>query len=221
MKWVHQPYTGKLKDGTCLLFENAFLEMGSKTPWFVIPMIWVPVTLLCLYYAWLHYPVLQVMILALNGVFFWTLIEYTLHRFVFHADEKLPDHWISRCAHFLAHGIHHKVPNDHYRLVFPPAPGSVLITIVGYIIYIIYPVSLPAFFGIMGGGLLGYVCYDCFHYACHFVAWPEGSACRRMKTYHMRHHYHGLHHQGFGVTSKFWDVVFNTSLPLGATRVQE
>lgn len=32
-----------------------------------------------------------------------------------------------------------------------------------------------------------------------------------MKSYHMDHHYRN-YDQGFGVTSKFWDGVFNTLL---------
>jgi len=35
-----------------------------------------------------------------------------------------------------------------------------------------------------------------------------------MKTYHMKHHYAGLHHSGYGITTKLWDWVFGTVLVL-------
>ena len=37
-----------------------------------------------------------------------------------------------------------------------------------------------------------------------------------MKTYHMKHHYGGQPHVGFGITTKFWDKVFGTELILPA-----
>lgn len=44
----------------------------------------------------------------LSGIFLWTLIEYCLHRFVFHACP--PANWpMLITLHFLIHGQHHKV----------------------------------------------------------------------------------------------------------------
>lgn len=62
------------------------------------------------------------------GLFLWTLIEYTLHRWLFHIDAR---HRSSAfCTfHFLLHGLHHKVPFDPFRLVFPPLPAAILATI--------------------------------------------------------------------------------------------
>lgn len=42
----------------------------------------------------------------------------------------------------------------------------------------------------------------------------QGSYLAEMKTYHMKHHYAGLHHVGYGITSKLWDLVFGTELIL-------
>ena len=50
------------------------------------------------------------------GNFLWTLLEYMLHRFLFHIDELLPDHPMAILLHFLLHGIHHYVPMDRYTL---------------------------------------------------------------------------------------------------------
>lgn len=46
--------------------------------------------------------------------------EYTLHRWLFHLDEYLPNHPAAIMTHFLLHGVHHIIPMDPYRLVFPP-----------------------------------------------------------------------------------------------------
>lgn len=46
--------------------------------------------------------------------------EYGLHRWLFHLDEYLPNHPVAILTHFLLHGVHHIVPMDPYRLVFPP-----------------------------------------------------------------------------------------------------
>lgn len=38
------------------------------------------------------------------------LLEYGMHRFLFHIDEYLPDHPAALTLHFLLHGIHHYIP---------------------------------------------------------------------------------------------------------------
>ncbi len=58
------------------------------------------------------------------GLMWWTLCEYYLHRFFFHAE----DYWLPNfppifAFHFLLHGVHHAYPMDRMRLVFPPFPG--------------------------------------------------------------------------------------------------
>lgn len=51
-------------------------------------------------------------IASITGLIFFTFIEYTLHRFIFHSDKFLPDSRVARYIHFFAHGIHHMLPND-------------------------------------------------------------------------------------------------------------
>jgi 4-hydroxysphinganine ceramide fatty acyl 2-hydroxylase len=53
------------------------------------------------------------------------------------------------------------------------------------------------------------VLYDCMHYALHHTKLPE--YVRQQKRYHLAHHYKNFE-LGFGVTSKVWDIVFNTYL---------
>lgn len=52
---------------------------------------------------------------AIAGVLLFTLTEYCLHRFIFHAEWHLPENKIVRMGHFFLHGIHHLLPNDPYQ----------------------------------------------------------------------------------------------------------
>jgi 4-hydroxysphinganine ceramide fatty acyl 2-hydroxylase len=42
------------------------------------------------------------------------MLEYGLHRFLFHIDYWLPDRPFFLMLHFLLHGIHHYMPMDRY-----------------------------------------------------------------------------------------------------------
>lgn len=131
--------------------------MLTKTPWWLVPSIWIPVICFILHVGTqdaFHknysnvitenrmsnssqgkltnfmeiYFQCYVIFRILLGLFLWTLIEYTLHRWLFHIDSQQRSP--AFCTfHFLLHGLHHKVPFDPFRLVFPPLPAAVLATI--------------------------------------------------------------------------------------------
>jgi 4-hydroxysphinganine ceramide fatty acyl 2-hydroxylase len=46
------------------------------------------------------------------GVLSFSLLEYILHRFLFHSEHILPNSKAVRYVHFLLHGIHHMLPVD-------------------------------------------------------------------------------------------------------------
>jgi len=48
------------------------------------------------------------------GNVIWTILEYGLHRFLFHVDYYLPDKPVFLTAHFLLHGVHHYLPMDRF-----------------------------------------------------------------------------------------------------------
>ena len=116
LKWVHSPVDKHLK-----LFSTQFLEFFSKTPWYFIPIIWLPVIMVLSFHSFgnlgrdvaqlqssLYLKCITLFILFTCGCFLWTLVEYVLHRFLFHltppGDSKF---WIT--MHFFLHGQHHKV----------------------------------------------------------------------------------------------------------------
>lgn len=83
---VHRPRHYKGGD-SAPLFGN-FLEPLSKTPWWMVPSIWLPCVAYGTYLA--HQGLGKLTVTASYwafGLFLWTFVEYCLHRFLFHLDE--------------------------------------------------------------------------------------------------------------------------------------
>ncbi|RYY33615.1 hypothetical protein EON62_04070, partial [archaeon] len=220
LAWVHDPYSfGKDRDAR--LFQWSFLEPLSKTMWWMIPLVWLPV----IAYMWQdflaapYWSATNGAAVLLGGLVLWTFVEYAIHRFVFHLDDRIPDHGIAILLHFLLHGVHHKVPMDRYRLVMPP----ILFAALASTVYaLLYPVSRllpsPLYHALFSSVIFGYVCYDMVHYSQHHMALNRKGYFGRMKSYHMKHHYSGLQNLGFGITNKLWDYVFGTVLDVSVSK---
>jgi 4-hydroxysphinganine ceramide fatty acyl 2-hydroxylase len=140
----------------------------------------------------------------------WTLIEYILHRYLFHM--KPGKRMAFKIIHFLFHGVHHKTPFDEMRIVFPPIPALIL-TIT------IHNLLKPFFYAncfnrtiITCGGVLGYLIYDLTHCYIHHGS-PKNEYFYQLKRYHYNHHFVNQN-IGFGVSSPFWDKIFNTEISL-------
>lgn len=201
---VHRPrHYGR---GSAPLFGN-FLEALLLTPWWVVPVVWLPPNLFFFALGFRHQPVLTLMSMWAMGLFVWTLIEYCMHRFLFHLDDHLPDHPVALTLHFLLHGIHHYLPMDRYRLVLPPT----LFVLLAYPFYRLVFAIFPYYMACLGfaGGTLGYIMYDVTHYVLHHTTLP--AYLQRVKKVHLEHHYKN-YELGFGVTLDFWDVVFGTEI---------
>lgn len=201
---VHRPrHYGK---GSAPLFGN-FLEPVSLTPWWVVPVVWLPVNLYIFSIGFSGQSKITALSFWALGLFVWTLIEYCMHRFLFHLDGYLPNHRIFFTIHFLLHGVHHYLPMDKYRLVMPPT----LFVVLAYPFYRLVFAVLPYYIACsaFAGGTLGYIMYDVTHYVLHHTRLPK--YFHDLKTYHLEHHYKN-YELGFGVTSRFWDVIFNTEI---------
>ena len=85
LEQVHRPRHYKGGE-SAPLFGN-FLEPLSKTPWWAIPIIWLPPVAYGTYIAGegCGGRVVEAGYWGL-GLFIWTLVEYILHRFLFHLD---------------------------------------------------------------------------------------------------------------------------------------
>ncbi|CAK4032121.1 Ceramide very long chain fatty acid hydroxylase SCS7 [Lecanosticta acicola] len=208
LEQVHRPRHYKGGD-SAPLFGN-FLEPLSKTPWWVVPTFWLPPVAYGTILAAKHFSFPILASYWLTGLFLWTLVEYCLHRFLFHLDDYLPDNRVFITLHFLLHGIHHYLPMDKLRLVMPPTLFIVLATPFWKLAHTVFSYDWYAAVAVYCGGIFGYVCYDLTHYFLHHKNLP--SYYRELKKYHLQHHFMD-YENGFGVTSRFWDTIFGTELP--------
>ncbi|XP_075045381.1 fatty acid 2-hydroxylase [Mixophyes fleayi] len=227
-EWVHQPVDRPIR-----LFQSDFVEWCSKTAWYIVLSVWSPVVLYLTWYCLselsrgdtrlfasftkdysIPVPVFVFFPLFFIGMMVWSLMEYGIHRYIFHMNPPANNYFLIT-LHFMLHGQHHKAPFDSSRLVFPPIPASFVIVP----LYVILQILLPPVLGLslFVGGLFGYVAYDMTHYYLHYGSPPKGSYLSWLKSYHVRHHFE---HQktGFGITSTIWDRPFNTLIPEDAIK---
>ena len=158
------------------------------------------------------------------GALAWSLVEYSIHRFLFHPPQWIEDETRAVTAslgrgaavlpalpslrhkfYFLVHGVHHDYPNDSGRLVMPPSVSIPLALLFFFLFrWLLGPVSTAAFAGFVAG----YLVYDTTHYLTHHSA--GGTALGRyQKKRHFRHHYYDST-RNFGVSSPLWDLVLGT-----------
>ncbi|KAK0612847.1 fatty acid hydroxylase [Bombardia bombarda] len=208
---VHRPR--HYKGGESAPIFGNFLEPLSKTAWWMIPLIWFPPVFYGLYLSSFGLPRSGVFLFWLVGIAIWTLIEYVMHRFLFHLDEWLPDNRAGLTLHFLLHGIHHYLPMDKYRLVMPPTLFIVLAIPFWKLAHFVFAFNWFVATAIFCGGITGYIIYDLTHYFLHHknlpLWYPE------LKKYHLQHHFLD-YENGFGVSSRFWDTIFGTEIVAGS-----
>ena len=165
LEQVHRPRHYKGGD-SAPLFGN-FLEPLSKTPWWIVPSLWLPMVAYGTYLAGQGLSPIVLPLYWFLGLGIWTLVEYGLHRCLFHVDEYLPDNRVFITLHFLLHGIHHYLPMDRLRLVMPPTLFVALATPFWKLAHTVFFYDWNAAVAVYCGGIFGYVCYDMTHYFLH------------------------------------------------------
>jgi sterol desaturase/sphingolipid hydroxylase (fatty acid hydroxylase superfamily) len=197
------------------LFRSGFLESLTHVHPVVVVAVWCPLIAWFVWAAWHRSPASgltggQLAEGLVAGVFVWTLVEYVLHRFVFHFSPANPAPWLRRLV-FLFHGIHHVQPWVKTRLVMPPAVSIPL----AVLFYLLFDQVIAGLLGapswlepVFAGFLCGYVVYDLTHYATHHLP-MTAPGLRWLKRNHLLHH-HATPDDRFGVTSPLWDIVFRT-----------
>lgn len=128
----------------------------------------------------------------------WSLIEYVLHRVLFHHAPIL-----SRI-----HERHHLSPQE---LLGTPVWASALLGLIA----VATPAWIALGFGLgsaaTAGLVTGYLWYVFVHYVTHQLRPARDSYLYRARLRHARHHY--LSHSGnFGVTTDVWDHLFGTAI---------
>jgi sterol desaturase/sphingolipid hydroxylase (fatty acid hydroxylase superfamily) len=188
------------------VFKNTFIEKWFAQAHPITPGIWFGWIVIWGLWSGATAFGLGVIPLFAAGFLITTLIEYVLHRWIFHF---VPKNQKQRLQHFLLHGYHHEFMNDPMRLVLPPIgiwPVAAVFAVVWYFVFGAY--WLP----IYAGTAAGYIAYDWTHYYTHYFN-PKGGPGRWLKRYHMLHHHDSPNHR-YGITSPLWDFVFGTYLPL-------
>ncbi|KAH7069205.1 hypothetical protein BKA63DRAFT_421808 [Paraphoma chrysanthemicola] len=213
LEQIHRP---RHKGGESALLFGNFLEPLSKTSWWVVPTLWWPVVAGATYIAAqgdLSAPALSGY--WVFGLSFWTVIEYVLHRCLFHLDNYLPNNRVALTLHFLLHGIHHYLPMDKQRLVMPPTLFAMLAAPFWKFAHVVLFHNWYAATAAYCGGVFGYTLYDLTHYSVHHKRLPPWY--QELKKHHLKHHF-ADYQNGFGVTSRFWDWVFGTELDVSSPK---
>jgi sterol desaturase/sphingolipid hydroxylase (fatty acid hydroxylase superfamily) len=138
------------------------------------------------------------------GMIIWTLIEYIMHRYIFHIDKYFPK---AKRFHYIVHGVHHEQPADKERLFMPPVPGMIM---VAFLFGFWYLLMGEFSFIFMAGITNGFLIYSFIHYTIHMN--PNTKLFRNQWFHHALHHYK-YPDKAFGVSTQIWDLVFGTMPP--------
>lgn len=187
------------------VLRNGFVESYFAKAHPLSPGVWfLPLIAWGLYHGYMHAGAGRTIGLLLAGVLLWTLLEYVLHRYVFHSAAGTT--FETKLKAFLVHGYHHEFPNDKWRLVAPPLMSWSLGAAVGAIYYVLFGVdhAWPLF----SGTAVGYLAYDWIHYYTHHFR-PRGGVGAYLRRYHLEHHFKDATTH-YGITSPLWDFVFGT-----------
>ncbi len=202
------------RNQTARVFNSGFLEIFSKVHPIVPALIYVPVVAATLWFGLARVALPQAVLAIVGGLFFWSLLEYTLHRFLFHLPRRGP---VSTWTYLTFHGVHHMYPDDTLRLVMVPSVSLPLAAVFWAVFSALMPdgVWQAAFAGLVAG----YLNYDYSHWATHFLKLPRAGLLapfarilKGQRRRHMRHHF-ADHDLGYGVSTGFWDHVFRTADP--------
>jgi len=172
-------------------------KIGYFSEFFIFPTLLI-FTLLLTFRASIHPHLVIWASSYVCGLAAWTLIEYLLHRVLFHHAPIL-----SR-----VHELHHNSPQD---LIGTPGWVSALVGLIlvaSPICFMLgFNIGIPATTGLA----TGYLCYVFVHYATHHRHPRRNSYLYRARVRHAHHHYFS-HSGNFGVTTSVWDHVFGTAL---------
>jgi len=194
----------KANDNKKKVFDNKLIETLSRTP------IWAPVSLFFIISGGLLFwgiteaelPIVQIVGLYVTGWFLFTLIEYCMHRFLFHMPitsktrEKIQYNF---------HGVHHEFPKDKSRLAMP-IPVSMALCVLLFTLF--WLLMSNATYGFLPVVLSVYATYLFVHYIVHAYAPPKGFF-GSLWINHAIHHYKD-DKVVYGVSSQLWDHIFGT-----------
>lgn len=193
--------------GKARLFDNPVLESLTRTNPYITFFTYVPLMLIIFYLGMEYFGISfqQALLVSVAALFIWTLVEYLMHRYVYHFINE--NKWVQK-FHYLSHGVHHHYPKDEGRLFLPPVPGLLMASLFFGVFYLIMGTWAFAFFP---GFVTGYLGYVYMHWAIHKFRKPK-NRFGYIWTHHNLHHFK-YNDRAFGVSTPLWDHIFGTMPP--------
>jgi sterol desaturase/sphingolipid hydroxylase (fatty acid hydroxylase superfamily) len=189
------------------VFRSRFVEEVFAKAHPVTPIIWFgPVIAYAGWRSMKSGAAVAGALLFVAGWLLWTLMEYLLHRFLFHLPANSER---GQLRAFLIHGYHHAFPSDPMRLVAPPMMSWPLGALVATALCAL--LGLTHGLAMFAGTAAGYVAYDWIHYYTHHFR-PRTRLGKWLRSYHMLHH-HADDASRFGISSPLWDLILGTYRP--------
>lgn len=200
MDLKNKPHT----KGSKVLFKNRLLESLTRTHIAIPLIVFGLISAGLIYYGVSNSLVELIYILPLfiAGLLLFTLIEYIMHRYVFHLSPKSEKQ--EKFA-YAVHGVHHDYPKDKDRLAMP-IPLSLTLSALFFFLYRFIMGDLV--YGFLPGFLIGYAAYLWVHYMVHAFQ-PPKNFWKVLWVHHGIHHYKDPGN-AFGVSSPIWDYIFGT-----------
>ena len=153
----------------------------------------------------------RIVLLLLFGLLSWGLIEYVLHRFVFHFDARSI---IARKFVYAAHLSHHENPKTTDHLLASLQISLPIATAYWLLAWAALGTWRAASY-LFTGLVVGYFFYEWLHFQAHHCR-SRLPLLRYLKKYHLLHHYRTPNLR-FGVTSPVFDFLFGTYEPVRKT----
>lgn len=197
------PKTYQRKYKNIRIFKSDFMESLTHVHPLIPIILWGPISAGLIFFGGKNLSNGRIAILTIGALVTWTLLEYTIHRFLFHFKSE---NRIAKELVFLFHGLHHDEPNDPTRLVMPPFPAALFIISFYFLFSLFLPFHDTLYF--LGIFLIGYLAYDYIHFATHFFP-MKNPVGKYLKKHHISHH-NRYHNAKFGVSSPLWDIIFGT-----------
>ncbi len=176
----------------------------SRNPLHVFIKILPLVALLIYILVQYHHNVLSTIIALILGIISWSLLEYVIHRWIYHQHYKNRGiKWFidSFHIHHHQHLDDYEVLNAGFLLVYP------IFFLFGFIAFLFtQSIVLAAAFCL--GMILYYFFYENIHYFIHYKTYQSGYM-RFIQQYHLFHH-HAKWNKNYGNTTSIWDRIFGT-----------
>lgn len=150
----------------------------------------------------------MLLLTALAGIACWTLAEYLLHRFLGHEHKG---HNFFKSEHVLHHSRANYFAPAYKKMLLALAVSTVLLAALSLLL----PFAIALAF--MVGFTAMYSLYEVTHHRYHSKQ-PLAAPFIALRKHHFYHHFHnpGKNH---GVTTRFWDRVFGTYVPVETVTV--